>query len=81
MIYNYFGEIKMEFIENSPEIVSIMLYTIEGKNLYNETLNLQAGLTQHFIDVRSLPYGIYFIKTQRSNSKAEVKKIVLSSDN
>ena len=81
MIYNNYGEIRIEFIENMQDNVLLGLYDVNGKNIYSETLALEAGLTQHFIDVRTLPAGIYFIRIEKPNNPVCVKKIVLSNYN
>jgi hypothetical protein len=51
----------------------ISIYNVVGKQVYNETLSINHGLSTVNIDVKDLHQGIYFVKIQNGTKTQTLK--------
>ncbi len=66
--------LSFDLPEKGNTVISI--FNVEGKSVYEETLNNFQGHYQKEIDISAQPKGAYFVRLQQ-NEHASLKKIIL----
>jgi hypothetical protein len=56
----------------------LSLHNLGGSLISTHSLQIRAGVTRAYLDVRSLPAGTYFVRVQnKNNGRAEVARLLV----
>lgn len=69
--------IFLNYESDSPQLLTIGLFDITGKELWNNQLQTASGKYQHELNVQALEAGVYFIEVSDGSSSKKIKFIKL----
>jgi hypothetical protein len=70
------NQLNFEVWNNNASNCTIQLYSMQGKEVFNQQFDLNFGLNKNTINTEKLAKGIYLVKVNHENSRFEQKIVI-----